>query len=70
MTALKKLKHHCLASGGSRRRKVYGTGGSKDNFLTSGMCWIVVPLPKVNKNSLDQTCALLYKRSTRPKGFI
>lgn len=47
--------------------KFVGQGGSENNFLTSGLCCIVVSLPKMSKNSLDQTYALLYKRNIRPK---
>lgn len=46
-----------------------GQGGPTDQLLTSGLCWVVMPLPKVSKNSLGQMCFCSMKEM-RLKSFV
>ena len=63
MTAAKDLKQHHLISCRSRGRKVWGQGGPEDLFLIFGLCWILGPLPRVSKTSLDTNiCFVLEKK--------
>lgn len=63
MTAAKEFKQHNWTSCRSRRRNVWGQGVAEDLFLIFSLCWILGPLLKVSKNSLDTNrCFALEKK--------